>query len=193
MPIFLIFHPFYNIISKCIEESLIVRDGGNALKKRAIIFVLIVCIVTVYGIVSADQYFQINNLEKQMELATGRIQNAQTARQEADNILLDYYTEYTQKNADAVSYTALSDGFVPEDSTVDAEAIRSTLNTFNIQDTRYQEIQLRVVNSGQKVDSAIGQYNDLANEYNERISSPFFFPISKLLGYEKITPLQTDY
>lgn len=193
MPIFLIFHPFYNIISKCIEESLIARDGGNALKKRAIIFVLIVCIVTVYGIVSADQYFQINNLEKQMELATGRIQNAQTARQEADNILLDYYTEYTQKNADAVSYTVLSDGSVPEDSTVDAEAIRSTLNTFNIQDTRYQEIQLRVVNSGQKVDSAIGQYNDLANEYNERISSPFFFPISKLLGYEKITPLQTDY
>ena len=102
MPIFLIFQIICNIISKCVEESLITRDGGNALKKRAILFVLAVCVVTVYGILSADHYFQLSNLKKQMELATGRIQTAQTARREADNVLLDYYTEYTQKNTDAV-------------------------------------------------------------------------------------------
>ena len=79
------------------------------MKKRAILFVLAVCVVTVYGILSADHYFQLSNLEKQMELATGRIQTAQTACREADNVLLDYYTEYTRKNADAVSYTAAAD------------------------------------------------------------------------------------
>ena len=72
---FLIFHKICNIISKCVEQSHITRDGGNALKKHAILFVLIVCVVTVYGILSADHYFQLNNLEKQMELATGRIQS----------------------------------------------------------------------------------------------------------------------
>lgn len=192
MPIFLIFQIICNIISKCVEESLITRDGGNALKKRAILFVLAVCVVTVYGILSADHYFQLSNLKKQMELATGRIQTAQTARREADNVLLDYYTEYTQKNADAVSYTAAADNSAAEDTAIDAEAIQSTLSTFNIQDTRYQEIQLRVVNSEQNLDSAINRYNDLAEEYNKKIASPLFFPVSKLLGYEKITPLQSD-
>lgn len=164
------------------------------MKKHAILFVLIVCAVTVYGILSADHYFQLNNLEKQMELAAGRIQSAQSARREADNVLLDYYTEYTQKNS--VSYTSAADSLSPEDESgasndvsIDAEAIQSTLSAYNIQDTRYQEIQLRVVNSEQNLDSAVRRYNDLAEEYNKKIASPLFFPVSKLLGYERVTPL----
>lgn len=167
-------------------------DGGNALKKRAILFVLIVCVVTVYGILSADHYFQLDNLEKQMELAAGRIQNAQTARQEANNVLLDYYIEYTEKNAVAVPQTAAAKSVSDEDAAPDVETMRNTLNTFNIQDTRYQEIQLRVVNSEQNLDSAVSQYNSLAEEYNEKIASFLFFPVSKLMGYERVTPLQAD-
>ena len=163
------------------------------MKKHAILFVLIVCIVTVYGILSADHYFQLNNLEKQMELAAGRIQSAQSARREADNVLLDYYNEYTQKNTDTVSYTAADDPSPSEDTAIDTEAIRSTLNTYNIQDARYQEIQLRVVNSVQNLDSAIGSYNHLAEEYNQKIASPLFFPVSKLLGYDEVMPVRTDY
>ncbi len=107
------------------------------MKKRAILFVLIVCVVTVYGILSADHYFQLDNLEKQMELAAGRIQNAQTARQEANNVLLDYYIEYTEKNAVAVPQTAAAKSVSDEDAAPDVETMRNTLNTFNIQDTRY--------------------------------------------------------
>ncbi|PWL45366.1 MAG: hypothetical protein DBY45_04155 [Clostridiales bacterium] len=190
---FLIFHKICNIISKCVEQSHITRDGGNALKKHAILFVLIVCVVTVYGILSADHYFQLNNLEKQMELATGRIQSAYTARREADNVLLDYYTEYTQKNTDTVSYASAGGDPVSEDAAIDSESIRSTLSAYNIQDTRYQEIQLRVVNSEQNLNSAINRYNSLVEEYNNKIASPLFFPVSKLLGYEKATALQADY
>ena len=192
MPIFLIFHLICNIISKYVEESPVSRNGGNALKKHAILFVLIVCVVTVYGILSADYYFQLDNLEKQMELATGQIQNAQTARQEANNVLLDYYIEYTQKNDDAISQVAAAKSASAEEAALDAETIQNTLNAFNIQDSRYQEIQLRVVNSEQNLDSAVSRYNSLAEEYNEKIASFFFFPVSKLLGYERITPLQMN-
>ena len=155
------------------------------MKKHAIIFILIVCIVTIYGIVSADQYFQINDLEKQMELAAGRIQNAQTACREADNILLDYYTEYTQENivTDSTAADLSTEKFAP-----DTKIIRSILNALNIQDTRYQEIQLKVVKSEQNLESAIDRYNDLVEEYNQRIQSPLFFPIGKLLGYESALP-----
>ena len=162
------------------------------MKKRAILFVLIVCVVTVYGILSADHYFQLDNLEKQMELAAGRIQNAQTARQEANNVLLDYYIEYTEKNAVAVPQTAAAKSVSDEDAAPDAETMRNTLNTFNIQDTRYQEIQLRVVNSEQNLDSAVSQYNSLAEEYNEKIASCGFLPLNQKRGFEIVTPLKQE-
>lgn len=160
------------------------------MKKRAILFVLIVCAVTVYGILSADHYFQINSLEKQLELAAGRIQNAQIACREADNILLDYYLDYTQQSAETVSLQTA--GSPAEDTVTDAEAILDALNSFNIQDTRYQEIQLQVINSKQSLDSAVNQYNDLTEDFNKLIASPLFFPISNLLGYESAAPFETD-
>lgn len=192
MPLSLIFYEICNIILKCIEKSLILWDGGNALKKRAILFVFTVCLVTIYGILSADHYFQLNNLKKQMELAAGRIQTAQTACREADNVLLDYYMEYTQKNAGDLADAVSVDTSSAEEGAMDAEAMQSALNSFNIQDTRYQEIQIRMANSEQNLNSAVRQYNHLAEEYNQKISSPLFFPISKLMGYKSVLPLPTD-
>lgn len=162
------------------------------MKKRAILFVFTVCLVTIYGILSADHYFQLNNLKKQMELAAGRIQTAQTACREADNVLLDYYMEYTQKNAGDLADAVSVDTSSAEEGAIDAEAMQSALNSFNIQDTRYQEIQLRMANSEQNLNSAVRQYNHLAEEYNQKISSPLFFPISKLMGYKSVLPLPTD-
>ena len=153
------------------------------MKKRAVIFILAVCFVTVYTIVSADQYFQINNLKRQMELSVGSIQSVQTARQEAYHLLLDYYTEYT-KDA-SVTVSALSAGRQASEQSPDAATIQDTLSSFNIQDSRYQEIQLRVVKSEQNLKDAVGRYNDLAEEYNQKIAKPFFYPLRKLLRYEK--------
>ena len=126
-----------------------------------------------------------------MELAADRIQNAQIACQEADNVLLDYYLEYTQQSAETISYKTAGSP-ANEDSSVDTEAILDALDTFNIQDTRYQEIQLKMINSQQALDSAVSRYNVLTEDFNELIASPLFFPVSNLLGYESVAPFQTD-
>ena len=100
--------------------------------------------------------------------------------------------EYTQKNAGDLADAVSVDTSSAEEGAIDAEAMQSALNSFNIQDTRYQEIQIRMANSEQNLNSAVRQYNHLAEEYNQKISSPLFFPISKLKGYKSVLPLPTD-
>ncbi|MEG2597202.1 MAG: hypothetical protein RR977_02145, partial [Oscillospiraceae bacterium] len=80
-----------------------------------------------------------------------------------------------------------NDAGICETSMSNSKEIFEILNALNIQDVRYQEIQMELLKFDENLDTAILHYNELIETYNEKIASPFFIVVNQIFHYEKAT------